>query len=354
VKALPVRRRLWRGPVLVLLLPALLCTAAWMAGELYKQRDPLPDLLASKADLAAVIETPLETRTGYSLVHVRLRDQRGLEVEGHLRLPSGAQGRHGAIVILGGLRTGRWNAELLPPIDGWAVLALDYPHAGAKRGLSRWELVRALPALRRAALDTVPATGLALDYLWRRDDIDRERIVLTAGSFGALIAPAAAAAEARFSAVALLFGAGDLGALIHARLDMPWPARPIVAWLGGVFFSALEPLKYVGRIAPRPLLLLNGTEDSAMPERCSRLLHEKAGPQATVRWLPLGHVSARAGEFRRSVLPEVLRWLATIGGADRRYENDLRSDLNLADKAVVPDAELPVPLERAGRQNSAR
>ncbi len=308
-----MQRPFWRRSGLALLSLALLCATLWTAGELYKQRDYLPDFRASKAELVAAIETPLETKSGYSVVHLRLTDRRGLDVEAHLRLPSGGGARRGAVVVLGGVRTGRRTVEFLPHIGDWVVLALDYPYAGAKGRLSRWQFLRNIPGMRRAMLDTVPATGLALDYLWRRNDIDRERVVLAGGSFGALLAPAAAAADPRFSAVAILFGAGDLEAVIAANLDLPWPARPIVAWLGGVVVSPLEPLKYVGRIPPRPVFMLNGTQDAAMPERFGRLLHEKAGPLATVRWVQLGHVNVRATEFHRTVLREVLSWLAEIG-----------------------------------------
>ena len=193
------------------------------------------------------------------------------------------------------------------------LLALDYPYQGKKSGLSTWEFLRRLPEMRRAMLDTVPAVMLALDYLSQRDDVDRRRVLLVGGSFGALVAPAVAAAEPRFSAVAILFGAGDLESLLYANLEYPAPLRGMLAWIGNTVVSPLEPLKYVHRISPRPVFMLTGVEDSVMPERAAALLHEAAGQPKTVRRISAGHVKLRSAEFHRLVLREVVDWLVEIG-----------------------------------------
>jgi fermentation-respiration switch protein FrsA (DUF1100 family) len=144
--------------------------------------------------------------------------------------------------------------------------------------------------------------------------------VLAGGSFGALFAPALGAADPRISAVAVFFGAGDLRALIDANLDLAWPLKPVVTWCGSVLVSPMEPLKYIGRISPRPVFLLNGTQDPAMPEPCSRALHEAARQPKTVRWLPVGHVNVRSTEFHRRVVDEFVSWLVDLGwlGEDQR------------------------------------
>ena len=67
-------------------------------------------------------------------------------------------------------------------------------------------------------MDTVPAGMMVLDYLHGRGDVDTDRIVVAGGSFGALISPALAAADERITAVAILFGAGDLQQVIEENL----------------------------------------------------------------------------------------------------------------------------------------
>jgi dienelactone hydrolase len=309
-----MERARWRRRLVAFLgLAAAIITVGWLLGEAFKTRDYVPYFKHRRSALASVSETVLNETSAFSVVHVALRSELGIEVEGHLKVPNNGTRPHRTLVILGGVQTGRRTVEYLGDTGDWLVLALDYPYRGTKRGLSRAEFLASLPAMRRAVLDTVPAGMLALDYLWRRGDVDVDRIVLAGGSFGALFAPAFAAADERVSAVAILFGAGDLGELVDANLELSWPLKPVVTWVGSVMVSPLEPLKYVGRISPRPVFMLNGSDDPAMPEHCSRALHEAAREPKTVCWLPVGHVSVHSVEFHERVVGEFVAWLKDIG-----------------------------------------
>jgi alpha-beta hydrolase superfamily lysophospholipase len=144
-------------------------------------------------------------------------------------------------------------------------------------------------------------------------EVDPDRIVLVGGSLGALVAPATAAADHRIDAVVLLFGAGDLRALCEANLPGPRIVRRALAWLLSPLVSPVEPLKYIGRVAPRPVLMLNGAGDPRMPVECSRLLHEAAGEPKRIRWINAGHVSVRDSAFRERVLNDVRAWLSEAG-----------------------------------------
>ena len=291
----------------------LLVIVVLVAGKVYSRKDYLPYFLERKSELVEATETVLEAGPEWDVVHLLLADERGVEVEAHLRVPHAPDTRRRALVILGGVGTGMRTIDYLGNTGNWLVMAVDYPYRGPRSGLSRGEFLAALPAMRRAVLDTVPASMLTVDYLERRGDVDPNRIVLAGGSFGALFTPALAAADERISAVAIFFGAGDLHALIDANLELPWPMKPVASWLGSVIVSPLEPLKYVHRIAPRPLFMLNGAGDEAMPEACARALHDRAGEPKTVVWLPVGHVNIRSPEFHRQVLDEFVYWLREIG-----------------------------------------
>lgn len=308
-----VRARWRRRLVLILGALAAVAAAVWLLGEAVKARDYVAYFRQRHSGLRSVSETILERTEAFSVVHVALRSELGIEVESHLKIPVHQPSSCPTLIILGGVRTGRRTVEYLGETGDWLVVALDYPYHGKKSGLSRTEFVASIPSMRRAVLDTVPAGMLVLDYLLRRGDVDPARIVLAGGSFGALFAPAMAAADDRVSAVAIFFGAGDLGALIDANLELAWPLKPAVTWVGSVMVSPLEPLKYVGRISPRPVFMLNGTDDPAMPERCSRALHEAAREPKTIRWLSLGHVSVHSVEFHDEVVGEFVAWLQDIG-----------------------------------------
>jgi pimeloyl-ACP methyl ester carboxylesterase len=290
-----------------------LCLLVYIAGERYKQRDFLPDFAARTSPLAEVTETLVEEHDEHRILRLKLVNERGIWVEAHLKIPAVGGPRHPVLITMGGAGTGRKPIDLLKNTGDWFILALDYPYHGDTGNMSDWEFLQIVPEARRALMETVPGSRMALDYLWRREDVDRDRVVLAGGSLGALFAPALAATEPRVSAVAIVFGAGDLQSVIRANLDLPWPARPVVAWVGSVIVSPLEPLKYVHRIAPRPVFMLSGTEDDQMPLRASRLLHERAGEPKTIQWLPVGHVNIRDPEFHGRVLQTCMDWLAEIG-----------------------------------------
>ena len=309
--ALTMRPR-WRKALIAFGLLLALAVGLKIAGAVYRQRDYLPYFQARKGTLVSVLETPLEETAEATTHYVELRDDRGLRVEAHVRAPRSDPGRHPAVVILGGVATGRRTLDFLGSSSAMLV-AIDYPYHGPRDDLSAREFARRLPEMRQAMLDTVPATMLVLDYLSGRGDVDPDRILLAGGSFGALFAPAVAAAEPRITAVAILFGAADLPEVIRATVDYPAPRRHLVAWLGSYIVAPMEPLKYVDRISPRPLFMLNGTDDPVMPERCVRRLHGAASEPKKICWVPVGHVNVRDRQFHDQILGELTAWLVEIG-----------------------------------------
>ncbi|MEW6719865.1 MAG: hypothetical protein AB1346_05405 [Thermodesulfobacteriota bacterium] len=313
-------RRLAFGLAVIAVSTVAVCTGV----SRYRAGDYLPYFREHKGLLVSSVESPPQPRGDGTLRRVTLKNDLGLVVDAFLKIPRATAAPRAAIVTLGGLRHGVRALEYVEDTGEFIVLAMDYPFEGKRSRLSTWELLRQVPAMRRAALDTPSAILLGVDYLYRRPEVDRDRIVLVGGSLGALFAPAAAAADDRITALALLFGAGDLFALVDANLPLPAFVRRPAAWGLSAAASPLEPLKYIGRVAPRPVFMLNATGDPRMPERCSRLLHTTAGEPKTVRWIGAGHVYVRDKNFQKDVLAEVRAWLADIGYTVRRECVDAR------------------------------
>lgn len=253
-----------------------------------------------------------------------------------MRVPKDTSERYPALLLLGGFRTGRRSIDYIPPTREVILFALDYPYEGKKSGLTVWEFVTALPAMRRAIIRTVPAAMLAVDYLQARSDVDPERIVLVSGSVGALFGPAIAATDTRIAGTALLFGGGEIQSLLaaNARDDLGWFTRP-GAWLGKILTCPVEPLHHIGAISPRPVFMLNGTEDLGIPEANSRLLHEAASEPKTIRWIDAGHVVLQDQQFHDLVSQELVRWLIQEG-------------------FVGPEAFVPEPADRRQRPTTRR
>jgi dienelactone hydrolase len=297
-----------------------LLAAAWLALllvlyesiESYRARDYLAEFHERKGRLAAVDES-VEIRDDHILKSLTLHSDNGLSVRAFVRIPRSATPPRAAVITLGGLRSGVRALDYVRDTGGLVVLAMDFPYAGKRSRLTAVEFVRGLPAMRRALLDTPAATMLGVDYLTGLREVDPDRIMLLGGSLGALVAPAAAAADTRISALGLLFGAGDLSALGEANLRLPRILRPPLAWVLSTLTSPMEPLKYIGRVAPRPVFMLNGTGDPRMPEQCARRLHDAAGEPKAIRWIDAGHVDIRDENFRDLVLEDVRAWMTEQG-----------------------------------------
>ena len=294
--------------VLALCVGALYGLATW-----YQQRDYLPYFHERKAQLIRADKSLVTDNQEFQVYDIRFEDANGVQVMAHLKVPATGGPRHPVLITLGGTGAGREVIDYLGDTKNWMILALDYPYRGPSDDLSHWQFLSIVPQARRALLDTVPAGMMVVDYLYDRGDVDTDRIVVAGGSFGALIAPALAATDTRISALAILFGAGDLEKVIAANLPLAETMRPPVAWAGAVIASPFEPLKYIGRIAPRPVFFLSGSEDKSMPVEISRALHDAALEPKTVTWLPLGHVNLGAREFHQQVLDACTEWLQEIG-----------------------------------------
>ena len=281
----------------------------YVAGEWYRRIDysgRFLDLYGTPVSTNIAFREELDNHRLYS---VHLANDRGVNVDGYLKVPDGDREQYPALLLLGGVRTGRQTIDYIRNTQGVVLLALDYPYEGKTSRMSAVEFVSAIPRIRKAVIRTVPAAMMAVDYLLARDDVDPRRIFLVGGSVGALFVPAVAATDPRIAAAAMLFGAGDIQTVMRVNLELPGIVARPASWLGAILVSPVEPAKYIGRVAPRPVFMLNGTGDPRMPEQCSRILHDAAGDPKTVRWIDAGHVNIRDTKFHNTVARELVDWL---------------------------------------------
>jgi predicted esterase len=291
----------------------LLVISLYLVGEGYRRVD-YSGKFREMHGMITTSEIELESRLGdHSFHSLNLMSDKGIRVSAYLKVPARKEKSYPALVILGGLRTGRRTVRYLQGSTDIVIMTLDYPYHGKRENLSALEFVGSIPEIRRAILETVPSVMLGIDYLLNREDVDPERIVMVGGSLGALFVPAIMAADHRISGAAILFGGADIRRLIVADLELPSPLAAITSWICAVFVSPVEPLKYVGKISPRPLYMLNGMDDKRIPLECSRLLHIAAGNPKTVKWIQEGHLNVKSEEFHRKVSNQLSQWLVSEG-----------------------------------------
>ena len=263
-----------------------------------------------KGRIAAVETQPADStdeERGYDVV---IRSTEGWSVRGYLRVPATPPGttRPGAIV-LGGLGTGRRAAHLVRAEEPYVVLGLDYPWAGSRRP-SLGEIVRKLPEIRHSVLRTPAALLLAADLLDGRAEVRGDDLVLIGASFGVPFAATAGALDPRFQTVLLLYGGGDYRNLIWWNLERRYPAAP--EWFAdaaGAVIAPVEPICYVGAIAPRRLVMVNGRRDERIPRENVRLLYEAARAPKTLVWLDAGHITPRNDSLLQAIADTAVRVL---------------------------------------------
>ncbi len=163
---------------------------------------------------------------------------------------------------------------------GWTVLSIDYLHWGGRNtGLletfseveKHERLYNQPAAYLEFVTQTVKDVSRSYDFLVRERNADPARIVLVGFSRGAQLSMIAGGAERRLAAVALLHG---------GHFD---------------FFeddhrAAACPANYIGRISPRPLLMINGENDADyVPDTAVRPLQDLLQEPKRIIWTDAGH-----------------------------------------------------------------
>jgi dienelactone hydrolase len=205
---------------------------------------------------------------------------RGDRVPARLLLPE-ATGRWPLILAGHGASHHRSSAAMDTVCLPWArrgaaVLTIDLPLHGERAsaklsehllaglaGATPTELQRNLwrEVLHQAVVDLRRGIDAAAGH----PEIDVSRAAYAGFSMGTLIGAPLCAVEPRLRAAALAIGGGGFG-----------PAD-------------LDPVHFVGRIAPRPVLFVNALQDERFPRSSSEALYDAAGDPKELQWFDCGH-----------------------------------------------------------------
>jgi dienelactone hydrolase len=275
---------------------SVLLAAGLLAVVLIPTRtDPTPGFDDRKGRVATVHRTGTSVVGEDRLTEVSLVSSSGLRVELTVRVPPGPVGPRPLVVMLAGQGTGRDAVRYTASTRGIVVAALSYPYYGDKDA-GTLALILDLPAIQRALLDTIPAVMLATDWLTEQPYVDPRRVELAGGSFGAFLVPVAGALDPRFRRVWLVHGGGDPALVLEhgLRENIRFrPARRLAARLLAAVAYAhhLAPEHWVGRIAPRPVIVISASDDESIPRESVAKLHAALGRPSEVIWMSGGHVT---------------------------------------------------------------
>ena len=300
---------------------AAIAVAAWLAACTRGPADAaeLAGFRALRGRLVSSDTGAARPRGRYAQQRVRLGSSDGLAATGWVIHPVPDRGPYPAVLLQDGREENADVVTRLPAEFGdVVVLALDYP-AEIPYTVSLHDALWHGGRLRAAGRRIPALFSLGAAYLARRADVDSGRIAIAATSFAVPFATIAAATDQRFHDVALIYGAGDLPAVVAANLDLrPRWLRGPAAWLATRPIAELSPERFIAAIAPRPIVMVNGIDDPQMPAEAVRRLYDAAREPKKQIWLRTGHLMPTDSALIRALIDTAFAEVPVLRGARGR------------------------------------
>lgn len=242
--------------------------------------------------------TLIEDGNGYKVFKVYFNSINNERVPAILILPEG-EGPFPCIVFLhgyGGKKENILSAVSLASREGYALISIDAEYHGERREEGKALYSTNLTDSRRAIIQTVVDLRRAVDYLETRPEIDEDKIGYVGGSMGGILGAIFIGVEPRIKAAVLLVAGGNMSLMI---MKSEHPAIPPIreyikeanisySWLQK-FMDPVDPLNFIWRFSPRPVVFHLGKYDNIVPAQAGELLYQKAGEPKQVYWYDTGH-----------------------------------------------------------------
>lgn len=125
----------------------------------------------------------------------------------------------------------------------------------------------------------------ALDVLLAQPRVDPSRIAYVGHDFGMMFGAVLASVDKRPTAFALQAGTASFSDwyLLGRKLDDAERLKVVEG------LAVLDPVRYIGAAAPRPVLLQFGRSDHYVPEDKAQALYRAANPPKQILWYDAGH-----------------------------------------------------------------
>ncbi|RLF15843.1 MAG: hypothetical protein DRJ97_02720 [Thermoprotei archaeon] len=212
----------------------------------------------------------------------RFRSFDETELKGYLFTPDVGSPPHPTVCLCHGIPVSprqpgdRGYAEVAERLCSVGVAAMTFNFRGTGESGGEFDLM-AWPADLEAAID----------YLYNHPTVDKERLGVAGFSGGAVAALYAASVDPRIKAIALCACPGDTSKIPLTALEETIRMARESGSLRGVEvpnsalklkrdFEALNPVKFIRRVHPRPLLILHGSADELIAVEEARRLYEEA------------------------------------------------------------------------------
>ncbi len=243
------------------------------------------------------------TRTRYLLAFDSAHDQR---VPALLTVPKTHRASHPAVILVHGSGGHKESSYIVFIGDqlvkaGFITLSIDTQYHGdrAKKGVSSEIHMPDSYRMRDAWVQSVIDLRRCVDYLQSRSDVLADKIGYMGFSQGAMLGSVLGGVEGRIACFCLAVPGGGLLDIVNNMEKYPvikahWPLKktPEIMKIIEEVVDITDPIYYVGRILPRPLLVIVANHDEIIPPEASKALLAAAGvdeQQNVQRW-ESGHV----------------------------------------------------------------
>ena len=229
------------------------------------------------------------TNNGVEVSTIAYSSPRGGTATGLLFDPVGRSSLRPGIVLMHGMPSNARGvaayAQILAEL-GAVVIAIDAPFArrtGAPLRFTaedRAEQIQLIQDLQRA-----------VDILRSRVNVDDERLAYVGISYGAAMGALFVGIERRIKAAVLVVGDGGLVSHFTGPEDAGLMASLSCATRVNWFrdMVPIEPIRFIPRASPTPLLLQSGRLDNLVPAADAEALHAAAPASTSVIWYSAGH-----------------------------------------------------------------
>jgi dienelactone hydrolase len=262
--------------------------------------------LARKGMASTMHLTPVGEDEGTKTFDFSLKTSMNDSTTGRIRVPKGP-GPYRTALLTVGIETGGEAIRLIEGHHDIVFMAMDYPFEGSWN-FSGLEAFGTTARLRAMAARTVPLLLHCLDWLFAQPFVDTMEVNVIAVSFGSFTGIPAAVIDSRVKQLVVVQGGGNLSTII-AHNAKRWGAKvpgALAGWLGGILLSPFEPTRYIGHLAPRPLLMINGQGDTFFPRSSAEALLSAAQEPKEIIW----HRSAHVMPDEQDLVNELTREIA--------------------------------------------
>jgi len=189
---------------------------------------------------------------------------------------------------------------------GFSIMAVDARGHGERK----LDLENIKPELIIEYLSkTIVDNRLAIDIAFRNHWVEEGKLILAGASMGGILGGVVAGVDRRISGAALYVPGGDLVEIISESsvpmlVELRSKIPPQLLSLIKPVLAPVDPINYIDKISPRPLLIQLGKYDDVVPFKNGMKLFEKARePKRLVL-----HESGHSIPFDKAI-EETVNWL---------------------------------------------